>query len=95
MMPAGLALQELAGAVVDHPVIGGITARAAKAAWPARSLERLLALRFGAEARHEFRQRHALLELNAVERHDPISSWGWESGYDSSGSPDEPHEARY
>jgi hypothetical protein len=95
LVSAGLALEELAGAVAHDPVAGRVAAGATKAAGPARRLERLLALRFGVETGHELRQRYALLELDAVERHDPISVLGWGSGYRSGRSPGELHEARY
>lgn len=92
---AGLAFEELACAMADDPVLGRITARAVKAARPASRLEGLCALVFGAEALDEFRQRHALLELDGVERHGLGSESGYRQGYRPGGSPEEPPEATY
>ena len=69
LMPTAIALEELAGAVADHIVITAGTARAPKALRPAHGLDRLSALRLGAKAAKEIRDRHAVLELNLVEGH--------------------------
>ena len=69
LMPATIALEELASPVADHIVITAGAARAAKPLRPTRSLDRLSALRLGAKAAKEFRDRHAVLELNLVEGH--------------------------
>ena len=67
LMPTSIALEELASAVADHIVITAGTARAPKALRPAHGLDRLSALRLGAKAAKEIRDRHAVLELNLVE----------------------------
>ena len=69
LMPATIALKELASAVADHVVITAGAARAPKPLRPTHGLDRLGALRLGAKAAKEFRDRHALLELDLVEGH--------------------------
>ncbi len=69
-MSTAVALKELASPVADTIVIAAGAARAAKSLRPARGLDRFGALRLGAKAAKEFRNRHAVLELNLVEGHD-------------------------
>ena len=70
LMPTAIALEELAGAVADHIVITAGAARTAKSIRPARGLDRFGALCLSAESTKEFRNRHAVLELDLVEGHD-------------------------
>lgn len=75
LMPARPALKQLAGAVTHHVVMVTGAARAAEAIGPARAVDRLGALRLGAEAAQKFRNRHAALELDLVAGHrSPPSS---------------------
>ena len=69
LMPTAIALEELTDTVADHIVITAGAARTAKSLRPARGLDRFGALCLGAKATKEFRNRHAVLELNLVEGH--------------------------
>jgi hypothetical protein len=69
-MPAALALKQAPRAVPYHVVRLAVAARAAKASGPTRGLERLGALRFGAEAARDLGQRHAGLELEVQQLGD-------------------------
>ena len=69
LMTAGVALKEITCAVADNTVPGCAAARAAKAVRPARALDRLGALRFGAKDAEELGNRNALLKLDSVVGH--------------------------
>ena len=69
LVPATVALEELARTVTDDIVVGYATTRTTKAIWPAGLLDRFGALRLGAEAAQELSDRHAVLELDLVEGH--------------------------
>lgn len=71
-MPTDVALEQLASTVADHVMLGGIAARAAKGIGPPPGLDRLDALGLTAEAAQELRDRHAVLELNAVAGHGSL-----------------------
>lgn len=66
LMPATIALQELARPVADHEVITACAAQAAKPFRPAHGFDRL-----GAKAAKEFRNRNAALEPDMVEGYGP------------------------
>ena len=95
LVAAGLALKQLARAVTDDPVLGGITARTTKPAGPACSLDRLGALIFSAEPLDELRQRHATLKLDGVHCHALDCDSGNRQGYRPDSSPNELPEATY
>ena len=77
LVPARLALEELACAMANHVVGVAGALRAPKAARPASPLHRLGALRLGAKAVQEFGQRHAVLELDGVVGHGARSVMKW------------------
>lgn len=95
LVAAALALKEPARTMADDVVLGAITAGAAKSLRPAGGLECRRTLLLAAEAGHEFRQRHATLELDEVERHGLHSGVVRRSDYGSGSSWREPAEARY
>ena len=66
LVPAAIALEQIAGAVAHDLVVGKTAARAARAPVPPRLPHRLGALRLGAEAGHELWDRHPLPELDLV-----------------------------
>ena len=76
LVPAGDALEQVAGAVADHVVRLAVAARTAEAPRPTCSLQRLGAVRLRAEAAKELGQGHAGLELDSVERHGVRSVFG-------------------
>lgn len=73
---AAAALVELAGALHHQIVLRAGALRAAKPLRPTRALERLGALRFGAEVAQKRRDRHAVLELDLVAGHQDSPSSG-------------------
>ena len=73
LMPAGVALEQLARTVPDHIVSAASAGWAPEPTRPARLLDRLGAPRLGAEAANEFWQRHARLELDAIHRHGVVA----------------------
>ena len=73
LVPATAALEQLARTVADNIVFGHSTTRATEAVRPAGQLDRLDALRFGAETAQEFGDRHAGLELNLLVGHEARS----------------------
>lgn len=74
LMPAIVALKQLAHAVADDAVLRAGATRAAEPIGSARALERLGALRFGAKVAREFRGRHAGLEPNRLAGHRDSAS---------------------
>lgn len=93
LMPTGVALEQLASPVADHVMIGGLAARATKHVGPARRLDRFGTLGLAAKAAEEFRDRHAVLELNAVAGHGARSFVAEHSDYCFDSSWREPAEA--
>ena len=69
-MAAGSALIALQSAAIDQAMLMASAARAAETIGPAGFLQGSLALPLGAIQPLEFRQGEALLELDAVARHD-------------------------
>ncbi len=62
--------------LADEEVPRVVTARAAEALGPTHALDRLSALRFGAEVAQEFGDRHAGLELDLAAGHRGSPSSG-------------------
>ncbi len=73
---AAAALVELAGALRHKIVLRAGAVRAAKPLRPTRALERLGALRFGAEMAQKLRDRHTVLKLDLVAGHQDSPSSG-------------------
>lgn len=73
---AAATLVELAAALHDKTVLRAQALRVAKPLRPTRALERLGALRFGAEVAQKLRDRHAVLELDLVAGHQDSPSSG-------------------
>ena len=95
LMPAPIALKQLAGPVTDNVVGGRIAAGAMKPRRPARSLHALNALRLAPKAGQELRDRHALLELNLVGCHGVVSVEGERHFRPATSSNSEPAEASF
>ena len=95
LMPAAIALEQLAAAVPDDIVLSRVAPRAPKSARPSRSLDRLGAPRFGPKAAKEFGDGHAVLKLDAVEVLRARSVFKVRPRYDLTGSQGEPAEARF
>ena len=74
LVSASVALKQPAGILAEHAVIGAVATRATEPIRPSRLLDRLGALRLGAEALKEFWNGHAVLELDLVEGHGVHSS---------------------
>ena len=72
LVPAAVALEQLARTVADNVVLSRTTSRTPEALRPAGMPNGLGALRLGAEARQELRNRHAGLELDVVGGHGPL-----------------------
>lgn len=72
LVPAAVALEHLAHTMTDAVVLSRITSRTPEALRPAGLSNGFGALRLGAEARQELRDRHAGLELDMVRRHGPL-----------------------
>jgi hypothetical protein len=71
-VPAAEALEQLARTVAEDAVRSRIASWTPEALRPAGMPNGLGALRLGANARQEFRDRHANLELDVVRRHGPL-----------------------
>ena len=69
LVPATVALEELARTVTDDIVVGYATTRTTKAIWPAGLPDRFSALRRSAETTQELSDRYPVLELGLVEGH--------------------------
>ena len=74
LMTAGIALIQGLGAAIDDAVGRGSASRTGEPIGPARSRQRVCAVRLDAKVTNEVRQRHAGLKLNGVAGHDGQSS---------------------
>lgn len=76
LMPAGVALEQLAAACTYHTMGRATAARAAKAVRPARLHKRRVALGFHSVPREKVGHRQTRLKLNSVHCHEGILSLG-------------------
>ena len=74
LVSTAVALKQPACILAEHAVIGAVATRTTESIRPSRLLDRLGALRLGAEALKEFWNGHAVLELDLVEGHGVHSS---------------------
>ncbi len=69
LMPARVALKNLAHAIAQNVMRRVIAVRTRKTARPAKGLKRLLALRFGSVVLQKVRHRQSRLKLNSIHRY--------------------------
>jgi len=95
LVPAAIALEQLASAMPGDIVVCRVPTRAPKSAGPTGGFDRLGALRLGSKSAKEFRDGHAGLKLDLVEVHRARSVREVRLRYDLTSSQGEPAEAGF